>query len=176
MSMIWLKGTTFFRICFVLLRVDLALGRSARSSFFAYRYLRWVRGWEPYFFVFRWATSRTSWSPVFKFLTASAEEFEFVSFLQFGAWFGHQILLFLDLWGLFFSGIRKFPSSLRCPGFTGCLLTRVDVCVLSPAQSHPVAAGGTLGTPRLREKMPSLSILSLGHFINYKVSQIWSNY
>ena len=40
----------------------------------------------------------------------------------------------------------------------------MDVDVLRPAQSQPVAAGATLGTPGCREKMPSLFVLSLYHF------------
>jgi hypothetical protein len=70
----------------------------------------------------------------------------------------------VDLSGTFFIQWLKFTSSLRCLGLTGGLLTRVDVCVLRPAQSQPVAAGATLGTISLREKMPSLFVLSLCHF------------
>ena len=164
MAWMWKIRNIVFVIRIALIGLGRALGGSLRLSFFACRVIGHRQGSDGLFFVFCWATPKRSWGFLFFFGAKGLKPLEFFLSLQFSALISGFVLEIVDLWGDFFSGGLKFTSSLRCLGLTGGLLTRVDVDVLRPAQSQPVAAGATLGTPSCREKMPSLFVLSLSHF------------
>ena len=75
------------------------------------------------FFVFCWATSRTTRGFLFSFGVQGFKSLEFLLFLQLSALISGFSLVIIDLSGIFFGGRLIFTPSLRCPSFTGCLLT-----------------------------------------------------